>query len=414
MNPDPRRGLPSCSALYRLANCPASHHLGKEAEVAGLAPQSGPEADSGTRIHRYLETGEDSDWESLKHDERETAEICVSMRDRLIAEWSLDGSEIEHHLERRLGLTRLGNVCAVRDDNADVDFIITGMADAVLVDRRNRRGLVMDYKTGRGDVDHAADNAQLRGLAVLASGMWGLKSVRVAIIQPMAGAPTVADYDAAAIGASGDWLEAVCSETERDHDPKAGDWCQYCPARAVCPAPREEATSAPDALEIETLPADPATALSALVARALELPAEKLAALLWGRRLIGWYVHAIEAAARIILERGESLPGFELRDKKGRRAIDDTDAAAMALAPLLASAEGGAQAALLRCATLRPKALQDEIQIASGKKTKTRYNLTVKDAKAHMESALGGLMSQKITKVLAAVGEAIEDGEDES
>lgn len=414
MNTDPRRGLPSCSALYRLRNCPASHRLGKDAEAAGLVPPAGPEADSGTRIHRYLETETDSDFEALSHDERETAEICESIRTLLITAWiAPSGPNVEHFKERRLGLTRLGAVCKVTDENTGVDFILTGMADHIVIDRHHGRGLVIDYKTGRGDVDRAADNDQLRGLAVLAAGMWNLKCVRVAIIQPMAGAPTVADYDESLIDEAQILLEMVCEETDRDHDPRAGDWCQYCPARAICPALRDEATSAPESLEIETLAADPATARSALVARALEFPAEKLAGLLRGRRMIGWYLHAIEAAARIILERGEPLPGFELRDRKCRRSIADTDAAATVLAPLLASAEGGAQAALLRCATLRPKAVQDEIQIASGRKSKTRYNLTVKDAKAHMENALGDLMAQKISKVLAPVGEAIEDEEGE-
>lgn len=422
---DPRRGLPSCSALERLSRCPASFQLGKQAEAAGLVPPADESADSGTRIHRWLETGEEADWDALSHDEQETAARCESARIDLVASWQpSDGGDIQHLKEHRLGLTSFGTAVDVTPET-EAELILTGMADHIALDIQARSALVVDYKTGRGEVEQALRNLQLTGLAVLAAKRWRLKQVRVAIVQPLTGEPTVADYDAQALNEAAKWLKEVAETAAHPmleamgsgveisaSEFSAGDWCQYCPARAICPALREVATSAPDALEVESLPAEPKAALSAMTARALDFPAQKLADLLHGRRMLGWYVSAIEAAARIRLERGESVPGYELRDRAGRRKITDAQKAADAVAPLLAGAEGGSAAALLRCATLSAKSLQDEVQRASGKKSRNLYNMTVKDAKKALENALGSLMECPTSKVLAETGAAIGCGEE--
>lgn len=415
---DERRGLPSCSALYRLENCPASFHLGKLAAAAGVVPASGPEADSGTRIHKFLETDSDDDFERLTSDERETASICVTLREKVIREWSGNSAlDVERHNERRLGMTRMGRVVDVAPTTA-ADLIVTGMADMIVIDPENKRGLILDYKTGRGDVEEAKDNAQLRGLVVLAANRWKVENVRVAIIQPINGQPSVADFDKASLGAAELWLEDVVTECDKPNlTPRAGDWCQYCPARcfdkndpgaSVCHVLRDKATGLPEVVATgEELDNSP------MIARALALPADHLSRLLKGRKLIGWYVNAIEAAAKMRLERGESVPGYELREKNGKRKIADTDAASRVLAPLLASAEGGATAALLRSAVLNPPKIQEEIQRASGKKSARLYNMTQKDAKQHMALALGDLLHIPTSKVLVETGAAIEGVEDE-
>jgi len=65
------------------------------------------------------------------------------------------------------------------------------------------------------------------------------------------------------------------------------------------------------------------------------------------------------------------------------------------LAPLLAGAEGGAQAALMRAAKLSAATLTEEIHKASGMKSATRYNMTAKQAKETLAETLGELMTQK-------------------
>lgn len=412
--PDPRRGVPSCSALERLDACPASWQIGRAAEMQGLVPGSGDDAESGTRIHRWLESREDADWERLSHDERETAARCQEQTDAVMAEWHPPGDKtLTEFRELRLGRTRMGACLKVTPDNAGVDFMVTGQADLIVVDRRERRALVIDYKTGRGEVASATGNKQLLGLAALVAGHWGLASVRVAIVQPWAGAPSLAEIGEQELMFCDMWLDETVEEclTPQELVPAEGAWCQYCPGRAICPALRAQAVTEPESLIQQGLPAG--SEREAMMARAMELPAMELSRLLKGRKMISYYVGAIEAAARMKLERGESVPGFELRERVSRRKIEDASAAAAAVAPLLVNAEGGSSAALLRCATLRPKGLQDELQQASGRKSRTRYNLTGKDAKELLAKALDGLMLTRTTRVLVETGAALEDDDGE-
>jgi hypothetical protein len=420
---DERRGLPSCSALDRLANCPGSFKLAKEAQRQGVSPPSDPWTTTGQKIHRALETDDAADYAALTHDEAETAAICEAQRHRLTGEWMLpDGGNLEHFKERRLGMTRFGLVLDVTPQNTGIDFVVTGMADHIVIDQPARRGLVMDYKALPGQVDPARSNAQLRGLAVLAAGFWSLEHVRVAIIQPLAGPPTVADYDAESLHNASIWLEAVCEEVHRPHEPHAGDWCKYCPAQLICPALKAGALAPLSFIQPATLP--PEKTKEAIFARVHDFGGDDIAALLKDPRLkmAGMLTAAAKkVATEMLLADPGSVPGFELRDRKGHRKITDADAASKALGQALAGAEGGATAALLRSAVLSPKLLTEELCRASGPKlkkdgapAKTGYNLTGMAAKEKLAETLGGLMVQPVKKALARVGELLEfDREDE-
>lgn len=404
---DGRHGVPSASAFYRIANCPGSFQLGKAAEAQGLVPPPAEECGSGTRIHRWLETQADEDWQALSHQEQQTAARCdEQMRSLLPPDFR--GLIMR---ECRLGVTKLGVVGEVNADSKG-DFLFTGMADAIAIEGKS--AIIFDFKTGRGEVEEAKYNSQLRVLAALVWGTLNL-NVRVAIIQPLAGEPSVAEFTADSARHAFQWSKAVALEairTDTELPLTAGDWCQYCPARAACPKLRSEVTSAPAILAPERLPVEPKEAVSALTARALNLPGEELARLLAGRRLLNWYLAALEGAARIRLERGEAVPGWELREKSGRRKIEDAHGAASLVAPLLAGADGGPTAALMRSATLRPAALTEEIQKASGKKSATRYNMTGADAKRALADALGDLMTQSTSLTLAEVGRQLDDTDD--
>ena len=156
-----------------------------------------------------------------------------------------------------------------------------------------------------------------------------------------------------------------------------------------------------------------------MTARAIALPADELSRLLHGRRMIGYYLAAIKAAAEIRIGNGEQVPGWELRERQGKREIADPSAAAAAVAPLLANAEGGSSAAIMRAATLRASVLTKEIQRASGPKTnkdgsaaKRGYALSEPAAKQALADALGENLTRKTSTVLARVGAQLED-EDE-
>lgn len=385
---DTRLGLPSASQMYRLENCPASFLLGKQAQEQGLVPPAGNEADSGTRIHRWLETGDHDDWMVLDDAEKDIAIACEQQATDIVSQWHTDETYRMFVMESRLAMMTDGAVQDMPDAPDGVDF--TGQADMIVVEQCTRRGLVLDYKTGRGEVTPAKGNSQLRALAVLAARRWRLTSVRVAIVQPLCGAPSLADYGESELDAAGQLVgNTICIVQDAGNEPNAGDWCRYCQARAICPALKSEA------LAVSTAPSR-----AAMIDIATSAPAGDLGRMLDARERIGWWMEAVESAAKARLQAGDEIPGWTLKPRAGKRVIEDTEKAAAAVAGLLEFAEGGPSAALLRSATLSAASLTAEIRKAGGMNGK-RYNLTEKDAKQALADALGGLMTQGTTMVLA-------------
>lgn len=424
-----RFGVPSCSALDRLAKCPGSWQLSLEAERQGLVPPAGPEADSGNRIHRWLETGDDADWQALTLAEQDTAERCMRQRDEVVREWgnSLpEGSFLTfgcEFRERRFYFD--GQESGKVNDDMQATPIVTGAPDVLILAEGLEdqvHCLIIDYKTGPGAVAHAMENPQLRGLAAIASRFQSRPvKIRVAIIQPLCGPPSVADYGAKELEAALAWLlRVVSASTVRHIDfTKAGDHCQYCPARAICPTLRDTAKEQPLALIQDGLPPD--NQQSAMIARALDLDGDDIAHALKQLRLLDFHKAAIKAAARIKLERGEKVGDWELREVEGHRKIEDPEKAAAAVAPLLANAEGGSAAAIMRCASLSAASLTEEIRKASGPRlkkdgtpAKTGYALSEERAKDALADALGDNLTRKKSTKLAEVGKALEDDDDDN
>lgn len=322
---DPRRGVPSCSTLHRLEKCPASWSLEK-----GMPDTAGADAESGTRIHEWV-AGFRQD--GLSPDEENTGFRILADAETVVQNWFNDLDATTENViydvaEDRIGLTNLGRAFVVRPDDG-VAYVVTGQADRVIVVSKDGgpwHGLILDYKTGRGEVEHAADNAQLRGLAVLAAAHYGLQSVRVAIVQPLAGAPTVADYDFDDLKNAKRWLFALLDRVKAGKEaPTAGEWCKYCrAAERPCPALVEKGMQPVRAALLQTpLPAEADRKKAALFARAMERTPEELAILLDQRAVILRAMQAVEGAARMRMERGEDVPGWSLKAAKPRESITD-------------------------------------------------------------------------------------------
>jgi len=395
MTSDPRQGLPSASGLYRLRNCPGSYAMGREAIARNMTPpDGGDDAASGTRIHRWLETESAEDWNALNYSEQQTAALCQSQARRLLADFAKRHGEVTWMgCEKRLAINAFG---IVLDAASSLNRIGSGQAD--LIAQAGDNLLVIDYKTGRGDITPADANDQLRGLAALASHI-NRGSVEVAIVAPMIGQPTVAVFDREALKAAKAWLVRTWLNAPHATETAAGDWCQYCPARLICTAYATHNAQTLAPLTQDGLPADKAK--EALFARAYESDAATLAEMGERVKMLEWGAAAIKSAIRKRLEEGGKdadelkAAGWSLKEEGGAREITDPDKAAQLLAPLLAGAEGGATAALMRAAKLSAATLTEEIHKASGKKSPTRYNITGKEAKELLASTLGGIITQK-------------------
>ena len=392
---DPRQGLPSASGLYRLRNCPGSYRMEREAIARNMAPPDDNEAAaSGTRIHRWLETESDEDWNALSYEDQQTAARCQLQAQRLVSDFKRRHGDIEWETrERRFAITAFG---VTGDIAAGLPWIGSGQADDAVWCGDHL--LILDYKTGRADVSPADTNDQLRGLAAL-SFFLHPESVTVAIVAPLSGQPTVAVFDRDALKAAKAWLVRAWLNAPHATETAAGDWCQYCPARLICRAYADHNAQTLAPLTQDGLPTDKMK--EALFARAYESDAATLAEMGERVKMLEWGAAAIKSAIRKRLEEGGNganelkAAGWSLKEEGGAREITDPDKAAQLLAPLLAGAEGGPQGALMRAAKLSAATLTEEIHKASGKKSTTRYNITGKDAKELLASTLGGLITQK-------------------
>ena len=390
---DERHGVPSASYMRRIANCPPSFKLGK------LFPDPHTnDSDTGDKIHKALELGNS---DGLGVDELQTYEMCVDQKNSLLDEWIGEEMGYTVHREKRLVMSPLGKVF---DDSPELRItrIFSGKADYVAM--FGEGALVIDYKTLHGDHDHAAVNDQLRSLAVLVAERHKVLQVRVAIVQPWKGKPTVADFDYLALKASRVWLldalerEANCTPGQLN----AGDWCHHCPARVGCKAFDKMALSVPTTA-IMQLPADDETARKAMFARAAELPDNELAARYRGLKMLSWYVSAVEGNVRLRAAEGGEFAEkyFQLREGKARESIERVDVAFQNLSALGVTAQDFTAV----CKTTK-KAVTALARKATGQKGR-ELDATVK------RCLEGAVKLGKPPQKLVAVGEVIEDDGEE-
>ena len=258
---DPRHGVPSASGSTRSSNCIPSFRLGQRYQNLSTS-----DSESGTRVHTALET---NNIDGLSPSEADTYDRIFEAHHEVLNNWGHDENMIAFR-EKRLGLTNLGRVLEVVP-GSKAKFIFTGMADYIAV--AGEHAIVIDYKTLNGNHPPADRNDQLRSLAVLVSMRWeGVKTVRVVVIQPTKGKPTVADYDIDGLTAAKVWLNTWVKASLEGEDKPAtpGDWCKYCPAKLDCSAFVSTTVAVVDN-HLIGLPTEPALERSASKARLAQL-----------------------------------------------------------------------------------------------------------------------------------------------
>lgn len=228
-----------------------------------------------------------------------------------------------------------------------------GTADAIVA--KGSELIVIDLKTGRGVDVSPESNPQLMayglGALELLDGLAGdFDSVRLVIVQPPAGGVkewviSKADllawaagpgrqgvikvrlaqstYPDAVNGADGGWGGQYLRPTEKG--------CKFCPAKATCPALRDEVVTTINGTTIA--PATPDEFLEELSDASTKLGVDSddtaawVSAALSKVDLIEDWCKAIRAEAERRLLAGEPVPGFKVvQGKKGNRAWSDAAA----------------------------------------------------------------------------------------
>jgi Protein of unknown function (DUF2800) len=315
---DPRRGLPSASAMWQVANCPGRQTLVNALRAAGKHYElPAPAATRGIRIHQFLAQGCPYELAGeLSNEELMIAYRVDEIRNEIVKQWDdgrdpADGSiMIEERLWYRQGLT--------------VRF--SGQPDYVY--RRKKRALILNFKTGRKEAMPAADNLQLRTEIVLLKHLYPeLTEISGAIVEPLVTwEPERVQYKEADLAkAEAQILHFVDIATWNRDERVAGPWCTYCPARAYCREALDYVQSIPNPEGIIK-----------------ELPRGEDGARLWEKiKLAKQMLETLEATYEQILEEEPgALPGYILpKEGRARRQVVDPAKLKESFAPYLSSEE---------------------------------------------------------------------------
>jgi len=384
---DERFGVPSASELARLVECPNSHKA-----QAGLAEDESKDSSFGDHVHAFLSG--DMPWDELTPQEQASAELCADAEQWHVDAWKYESEDLFDIRETRLGLTAMNTVLeTAKFPKAAYQF--TGKMDLLVI--QGKRGLLIDFKSLRPDVEDPVDNAQLMGLAVLVAERYNLVSIRAVIIAPFQARKPPVDYDARGLQMARIWL-AQTLENERNSteaDRKPGKWCKYCKAALKgCSALHHgvlQEVETVNPMAIAGMPGEQQR--SAMWSIAMNRTPEQHEAAYNGLAMIKRYVDVMEQSFKARVEAGE-VPGWIVQESPGNREVEDAQKAYELLAHL-----GVTQEQVLAACKPSITALDDAVRVASGVKSVTasgavKYNLTAKDAKRELEAALAPIMTR--------------------
>lgn len=303
------------SSYERWGNCPGSIKLS-----IGIETTSSVYAEEGTLAHgvsedilrNKLSGGSLTDRVRNASDEMlENVQVyvdwCMSQMTRFPGERPIFAIERKFHLK-------------------DVHRLLFGTADWVCYFPRWKLLVVGDLKYGQGKVVEVEKNVQLLYYALGAFHSLGVpvNDVEITIIQPRAFHPDgpIRTYrtDVVELLEFAADLEDAAKRTELDDAPLIpGGHCQWCPAKALCPALAKQANEIAKEEFRDGLPYDP----------------EKLGEALQALPAMEAYVKGLREFAYAELNRGRTIPGWKLVEKRATRKWVSEEAAKVALSERL-------------------------------------------------------------------------------
>jgi hypothetical protein len=245
--------------------------------------------------------------EFLSGPERQDWDTVQAKREEFIRGWS-DGSPIDSTKEGRLWLRK------------GIRPLLSGQRDELLV--QGKRSAVLDYKFGAYRVSDPGENIQLAVYSLLAARSdEAIEEVTCQILSPTFDFKPFT-YSRAELDHLYQLVLIVINTLSDPGEPAPGAHCQFCPARLIYPAARNEAENATLAKVIELPLGEPVAPLLSQIRRAQALFKE------------------IESHYKRVLEREpRSVPGWTLEPGAVRRLIDDPVEAFTHLADLLSVQE---------------------------------------------------------------------------
>ena len=348
-----RKGKPSASGMSRLALCPGSWNL----ESTLPEQEANQYMQLGTDVHAVLAGTKDFD--SLSDEGQEIATRCLNDFSTMIGQLDL-GERTAEIIEERFWYT----------DELLGEDTFSGAIDRI--DFFGDTAVVTDYKTGRTAQSKASDNKQLMAYAVLVKKAFPeLKTILVAIIQPLAGGTTIAEYNEAELAAANKEICGIVLASSFPNAPRnpSPDACKWCKAKSICPDAYGNAKAATTTLQVAS-----SVAVSTL-------SNEELASLDAKSLIVEDFIDEIRKELKSRLMAGSQIAGYSLGKGRITRNVTDTAAAISALSSVLS------HDAVMDCAKLSVSSLEKAVAKAKG--------LKGKDAKAALDDALGWIIETK-------------------
>jgi superfamily II DNA or RNA helicase len=298
----------SPSALKYHAACP------------GYKGESGtnPAAEMGTRIHEALETG---DWSKLNDYESSLAQGCRNAEDAIFRHHGVDVASAVDYKEIRLTMNLLGESTFGTCDR------LTVVGDM---------GVQIDYKTGQLAIDEPQENWQAKAYATGAFQRFPeLETIHFYFIacrrdEILFHTFTREDVDEMVEDLSGiikraKKVHACFEEADVSQLIPQTKVCNYCSNAGRCPSLANLAVDAakkylPNEESFLTLPDE--------IHGSDCVDPDKMAEMLKVVPIVKKWAAGVEYAARkMAIEEGIEVPGYEVRERKGRRSITSALAA---------------------------------------------------------------------------------------
>lgn len=367
---DPRKNRPSASQMHQVAACPGSFALEQQ---LNLAESPGPYAAAGTRIAEYLEamrSGRRS-VPTLKPAEKDIADACLASTEkakaalaRSTASGIFDSVSTQWMTEVRLW------------DTTEKGHQFSGRFDLAAINAPQGVAVIVDDKSGWGDVPAADVNLQLRTLAVLAFANWPVTKVFVVLNQPAKGEPSIACYSYAGLVSARREIEGYVDAASLPGGPRKATphGCKYCTAKSFCPEVMEVLTK----LSNGEISGDWQTALDQCEVAQL-------------------VIDDLRAKAKAVLATDpNAIPGWKLQPGATRTTVKDAKGAFGLLSDVVTSDE------YMGCCTVKIGDLTKVYQAKAGIKS-------AKSARSAMEARIASVIEQKQGEPLLKRADAKEE-----
>ena len=344
---DERKGKPSASGMSRLADCTGSWNLEKTLPEQ----ESNPYMQLGTDVHAVL--ADQKDFEELTDEGQEIATRCLNDFSTMIGQLDL-GERTKEIIEERFWY----------------NDAFSGAIDRI--DFFGDVAVVTDYKTGRSSQGKASENQQLKAYAVLVKYHYPeLKTIYVAVIQPLAGGTTIAEYNETELEAATTEILGIVAASEDPNAPRnpSPNTCKWCRAKNICPDAYNQAQAAQTHLQVAS-----SVAISTL-------SNEELASLDAKAEIVEDFIAGIRKELKARLLSGAQIAGLSLTKGRTSRSVPDATAASSALSSILKPDD------FLACTRVSITALEKAVAKAKG--------IKAKDAKSLLDTELGWLIETK-------------------